>query len=325
EAAKTLMKQLTKGWSAQYSLVKIEEDDVDGLLPHITRDQIDELIIVNEKFTVENLITLRNRCLEQHVGFGFLPRALTALQGADYTIHEELGIPVIEVKPTPLDGWGRIAKRTFDIVVSTLLIIIASPFYLLIGLVMFLTSGSPLVIRHKRIGRGGLPIVISKYRSMKRDWTDQNGKLSAKFQEYLSQHPDAAQEWKETAKLKDDPRISAIGKLLRATRLDELPQFFDVLRGDLSLVGPRPIIDWELEKFGEKARILFHVRPGITGPWQVAGGNKLPYDERVRLNAHYIENWSLGLDMVILTKTAWLVVAGILGRLIGRGESEEAY
>ncbi|HSI21369.1 MAG TPA: hypothetical protein VLA04_06825, partial [Verrucomicrobiae bacterium] len=153
EAAKTLMKQLTKGWSAQYSLVKIEEDDVDGLLPHITRDQIDELIIVNEKFTVENLITLRNRCLEQHVGFGFLPRALTALQGADYTIHEELGIPVIEVKPTPLDGWGRIAKRTFDIVVSTLLIIIASPFYLLIGLVMFLTSGSPLVIRHKRIGR----------------------------------------------------------------------------------------------------------------------------------------------------------------------------
>lgn len=327
DIGRELVKRLTKQRNSQYALAApFTGDDVEELLPQITRDTMDELIVVNDRYSIDDLLMLRNRCLEQHVGFSFVPRTFTALEGASYTIRQEVGLPVIEVRPTPLEGWGRILKRSFDIVMSTVLIVLASPLYFLIGSYMLLTSkGEPIFIRNKRIGRGGRPITVSKYRSMKPDWTDQNGKLSQPFQRYLREHPEAQKEWEETAKLKNDPRISSFGRFLRSTRLDELPQLFDVLWGELSLVGPRPIVEWELEKFGEKARILFHVRPGVTGPWQVAGGNALTYDERVRLNAEYIQQWSIWRDLWILLKTAWLVLAGVARRLLGQKENEEAY
>lgn len=324
ELARSLVKRLNLGWSAQYALAEIEGDDVDELLPQINRDTVDEFIVVNEKFSIEELTQLRNRCLEQHVSFGFLPRAFTAMQGAAYDVRQEVGLPIIEVRPTPLDGWARIVKRSFDVVVSIILVIILSPVYLLIAILQKVSApNAPIIFRNKRIGRGGQYIYVSKYRSMKPDWTDQNGKLSKNFQDYLATHPEANKEWLETAKLKDDPRISSLGKFLRATRLDELPQFLDVLRGDLSLVGPRPIVDWEKEKFGDTLRILFHVRPGVTGPWQVEGGNSLPYEERVRLNTYYIEHWNLWLDLVILAKTGWLVIKGVVAKLAGKEMENE--
>jgi exopolysaccharide biosynthesis polyprenyl glycosylphosphotransferase len=326
ELVKALVKRLTEGWISQYVHTELAYDDCDSLIPQITRNTIDELIVVSEKFSMEDLVRLRNRCLEEHVTFGFLPRAFTAMQSAEYTVRHEVGLPLIEVRPTPLDGWGRIVKRVFDLVVAGLLIVLFSPLYLLIWILMVLTSGgAPVIFRHKRTGRGGEKISISKYRSMRPDWSDVKGKLSPKFQAYLEANPEALKEWERDWKLKNDPRISGIGKVLRATRLDELPQFFDVIRGDLSLVGPRPIIDEELKHFGETARILFHVRPGITGPWQVEGGNSLPYEERVRLNAYYIEHWSLLLDIVILFKTAWVVISGIIVKILGRETKNEAY
>lgn len=319
ELARTLVKRLNQSWSAQYVLAEVDGDEVDDLLPQITRDTVDELIVVNEKFNVDELTRLRNHCLEQHVSFGFLPRAFTAMQTATYEVHQEVGLPIIEIRPTPLDGWGRIVKRVFDVVVSILFLIILSPVFLLIGILQKITAPSlPIIFRNKRIGRGGEYIWVSKYRSMRPGWTDVNGGLSPNFKKYLADNPEAAKEWYETAKLKNDPRISSLGKFLRATRLDELPQFMDVLRGDLSLVGPRPIVDWEKEKFGEQLRILFHVRPGVTGPWQVEGGNSLPYDERVRLNTYYIEHWNLWMDILIIGKTAWLVIVGVFAKLFGK-------
>jgi exopolysaccharide biosynthesis polyprenyl glycosylphosphotransferase len=324
EMARALVKRLNQGWSAQYALAEIEGDEVETLLPQVDRDILDELIVVNEKFSVDELTQLRNRCLEQHVSFGFLPRAFTAMQGAAYDVRQEVGLPIIEVRPTPLDGWARIVKRSFDIVVSLILVVIVSPLYLLIAILQKASAPkAPIIVKNRRIGRGGKYIIVSKYRSMKPDWTDQNGKLSQNFQNYLATHPEANKEWIATAKLKDDPRISSLGKFLRATRLDELPQFLDVLRGDLSLVGPRPIVDWEKEKFGDTLRILFHVRPGITGPWQVEGGNSLPYEERVRLNTYYIEHWNLWLDVVILAKTGWLVISGVFAKLVGKQVENE--
>jgi exopolysaccharide biosynthesis polyprenyl glycosylphosphotransferase len=327
ELAGQLVKQLTRLNNAQYMNVPAPAGlTADEIVPQISRDQMDELVIFNEKFSIDDLIRIRNKCLEEHVGFGFVPRAFTALQGAAYAIRDEVGLPVIEVRPTPLEGWGRIYKRGFDVVMSALLILFFLPLYvLIIGALIMTGQGTPLTFKHKRIGRGGSRIKVTKFRSMKKGWGDENGKLSAKFRTYLEKHPEAAKEWEQTAKLKDDPRISGVGKFLRATRLDELPQFFDVLRGDLSLVGPRPIVDWELEKFGEKARILFHVRPGITGPWQVEGGNSLPYEERVRLNAHYIENWSPWLDLLILFKTGLMMIVGIAAGLLGKKERSDAY
>jgi exopolysaccharide biosynthesis polyprenyl glycosylphosphotransferase len=327
ELGESVVRTFDHQGNAAYKLVEALDDvSVEQVLHTIRADFVDEVLVLSERYATEDLVRMRNRCLEEHVGFGFLPRTYHALQGASYEIREDAGLPIIQVRPTPLDGWGRIVKRLFDIVVSLLLIVLLLPLYVLIGVMMYFTSkGEPIVFGHTRIGRGAQPIVVSKFRTMRPGWGDQKGALSPHFLAYLKEHPHAAKEWKETMKLKNDPRISKLGRFLRATRLDELPQFFDVIRGDLSLVGPRPIVAAELEKFGDTARVLFAVRPGVTGPWQVAGGNSLAYDDRVRLNAAYIEHWNLGTDIVILLRTAVLVIGSVVGKILGVKDKGEAY
>ena len=179
---------------------------------------------------------------------------------------------------------------------------------------MKVTDPGPLIFKHKRIGKSGQPIFVSKFRSLRTDMCDIGGQLAPAFKAYLKENPAAAEEWKETMKLKDDPRISRIGKILRKTSLDELPQFFNVLTGSLSMVGPRPILQEEVVRYGETARILFTVRPGVTGLWQVSGRNDVSYDERVSLDARYIERWNLLGDVVICFKTAGVLISSILGR-----------
>lgn len=325
EAARQIMKNLGSRLHSTYQLEeRFEGVGVSEVIPLISRDKFDELIVVNTQYSVEDLISLRNHCLEQHVGFSFVPSLFSSLRSS-FEIRSEVGLPMIEVLPTPLEGWGRVVKRLFDIIASIILLILFSPVYLLIAIILKTTDPGPLFIRHTRIGLRRTPICITKFRSMRMGWTDENGKLSKHFQKYLDTHPEAAKEWQETVKLKDDPRISKMGRILRKTRLDELPQFFDVLVGALSLVGPRPIVDWEVEKFGEKARILFTVRPGVTGPWQVEGGNDLSYEKRVELNAIYIEHWSIWRDLSILLKTAWLLLSDLVGKLFGKDGDNGAY
>ncbi|EGO62240.1 sugar transferase [Acetonema longum] len=128
-----------------------------------------------------------------------------------------------------------------------------------------------------------------------------------KLEEFLEQNPDAAAEWRKDFKLKDDPRITRMGRWLRKTSLDELPQLINVLKGEMSLVGPRPIVEKEIEKYGETIHDYYLVRPGITGYWQVNGRNDVDYDTRVQMDSWYVRNWSLWLDLVILTKTVKVV------------------
>lgn len=327
DIAKLAIEKLEKRSNISYRAEALPTtDSLEDIVGAITRDRFDELVVASDRYSTDDLVMLRNRCLEEHVGFSFVPRAFMALHGAAYEIQEEIGLPVIQVKPTPLDGWGRIYKRGFDLVVGSLLVLICSPLYTLIGIIQCLSLRSTsIMFSQPRVGRGGKTIWISKYRSMKEGWGDKNGTFSPKFVQYLKDNPEAAKEWEENHKLKNDPRVTSFGRFLRATRFDELPQFFDVLRGDLSLVGPRPIFDWEVQDFGEKARILFHVRPGVTGPWQVGGGNNLVYDARVRMSAEYIEHWNLWNDSVIIAKTAWMILKVIGNRLVGRRSSEEGY
>ena len=322
--AKQISKALVKDRAFYAIAFESAGKNVEDVIDLIKANRADELILVNDQYTADDLILIRNVCLENRVSFSFVPQLLTSLQSV-FNVRYEAGIPMIEVQPTPLEGWGRVYKRLFDVVMSIILIIISLPFNIVISLILKLTNRGPLLIRHKRIGRGGDYIYISKYRTMKLGWTDENGKLSANFQKYLDAHPDAEKEWRETQKLKDDPRISSAGKILRKTRLDELPQFFDVLTGALSLVGPRPIIDAEVERFGEKARILFTVRPGITGLWQVEGGNELSYDQRVIHNSYYIEHWTPWLDVVILAKTTWIVIVDVFTKLLGIEGNDATY
>jgi len=323
-----IAKQVTRalqGHSAYRVVAQAGVDKIDDTLKLFDEMRLDEIVVANEQLSVEDLIRLRNYCLECHVGFSFVPNLLMALGDSSFAPRAEGGVTLIEVRPTPLDGWGRVLKRALDIIGSCVLMALFSPLYLVIFLIMKISSPGPAIFLHPRIGRNGKTIFVRKFRSMNFDWCDTDGQLAPPFRAYLDSHPEAAAEWKETQKLRDDPRISRIGKILRNTRLDELPQFYDVLIGSLSLVGPRPIIRDEIERFGEKARTLFTVRPGVTGLWQVEGGNDLSYDQRVVLNSYYIEHWSPWLDLVILSKTAWLVFGDIVSKLLGKKKEGGAY
>jgi len=191
---------------------------------------------------------------------------------------------------------NRLVKRAFDIVVGSVGLVLASPLIIAIALAVKLTSPGPVIFSHRRIGMGGKEFMCHKFRTMVANAEDV-------LRELLEKNPTLRAEWEKDFKLKDDPRITGVGKILRKTSLDELPQIFNVIKGEMSLVGPRPIVKAELDKFGNYASDYLLVRPGITGLWQVSGRNDIDYHERVQLESRYIRNWSLWLDITLLFRT----------------------
>ena len=196
----------------------------------------------------------------------------------------------------------KLTKIVFDVALSSTFIILLIPAFLLIYIATFIdTKGHPIFV-HKRIGYKGKSFKMYKFRTMK---------LNADeiLREALEKDENLRKEWYENFKLKDDPRTTKLGNFLRKTSLDELPQFFNIIKGEMSLVGPRPIIKEEIEKYGEYFEYYKSVKPGITGLWQVSGRNDVSYDERVRMDVWYVRNWSVGLDIVILLKTIYSVIS----------------
>ena len=196
----------------------------------------------------------------------------------------------------------RAIKWVFDQVAATILLILLSWFFLVIGL-WILRSGRPVIYGHERIGQKGKVFRCYKFRTMVPDG-------ERILRDLLERSPEAAAEWAKDFKLRNDPRITPIGRFLRRTSLDELPQLWNVLKGEMSLVGPRPIVLEELARYGEYADYYLQSRPGITGVWQVSGRGDTTYEERVSMDAWYARNWSLWYDFVILVKTAVVLVTG---------------
>lgn len=193
--------------------------------------------------------------------------------------------------------YNRFIKRIFDMALPLLFLPLFLPVVGILGLLIKLDSPGPVFYRHTRVGRGGRPFRIYKFRSMYHDSKE-------RLQKILAADPAARSEWETSFKLKNDPRITRMGRFLRKTSLDELPQIFNVLKGEMSLVGPRPVLEEEITKYYKKLADYYHlVRPGLTGLWQVNGRNDVDYDVRVRLDAWYVLNWSVWLDIVILFKT----------------------
>lgn len=201
-----------------------------------------------------------------------------------------------QVRGTP----GR-GKRLMDIVLSALALLFLSPALLVIVGVLFLADGRPFIFSHKRIGRNGRPFSCLKFRTMRRD-------ADARLAELLANDPECRKEWEEKHKLLNDPRIHRVGKFLRVSSLDELPQFLNVLRGEMSLVGPRPVVASELERYGRDADYYLALTPGITGLWQISGRNDTSYRERVKYDVEYYETQSVWKDIVILWKTVGVVL-----------------
>jgi exopolysaccharide production protein ExoY len=188
-------------------------------------------------------------------------------------------------------------KRIFDVLFSLGAMIFFIPIGVVATFFIKATSPGPLFYRSKRVGKDGQPIYCWKFRTMHQD-------ADKKLLKLLRENPKLKQEWDTYFKLKEDPRVSTIGKILRKTSLDELPQFFNVLKGDLSVVGPRPVTEEEIQKyFGSKASKILSVRPGLTGIWQTSGRSLLTFEERIRLEESYIDRQSLTLDLRIICKT----------------------
>lgn len=217
--------------------------------------------------------------------------------------HDIGGILGLEVRQNLFNGLYQSIKRLIDLSV----IIISAPAWIIafaiIALLIRLNSRGPVIFRQKRIGKNGNPFMIWKFRTMVHN-ADQV------LEEYLKEHADIREEWEKTQKIKNDPRVTSFGKFLRRFSLDELPQIFNVIKGEMSLVGPRPIVEEEIGYYKDHFHLYKKVKPGMAGLWQISGRNDTTYEQRVKLDEYYVRNWSVWIDIYILAAVIRVVLSG---------------
>jgi len=254
-------------------------------------DTVDEVLIADPDFPQSEAVELVERCHRHGVRVRVAPSTMEILMDRVEFVPGQT-LPLFELKPPVFEGVDFVVKRTFDLVVSALVLLILSPFLLLIALAIRIGSPGPALYRSMRPGIGGAIFPCFKFRTMTQD---------------ADRHQPALEEHNEQAgaifKIKDDPRVTRIGAFLRRWSLDELPQLLNVLRGDMSLVGPRPLPQRDYDRLEDWHRKRYLVLPGMTGLWQVSGRSELDFDELVRLDFLYLERWSVFLDLSILLKT----------------------
>jgi Undecaprenyl-phosphate galactose phosphotransferase WbaP len=229
---------------------------------------------------------------------------LFGASGAGVVVHDLQGAMALELRRNLLSRANQVLKRTVDVTLLMVSLILTLPLAALISLAILAESGWPVIFGQARIGREGRTFTAWKFRSMV-------GDAEEILRKAVGDHPGVREEWEERQKLRADPRLTRVGRLLRRTSMDELPQLWNVFVGEMSLVGPRPIVAEEVPRYGESFHLYTLVPPGLTGLWQVSGRSNTTYAERVWLDTHYVRNWSIWMDAVILVRTVWVVVAGI--------------
>ncbi|HKG97738.1 MAG TPA: sugar transferase [Pyrinomonadaceae bacterium] len=278
-------------------------------LPEVIRDSgANEVIIADPEVNGDALFEVMMRCGRRRgVEFRIAPSLFNCLPRK--TEIDQIGVlPMIRLFREPLSSGARVLKRTFDLVTSALAITLFLPIWLLIALLIKLDSKGPVFYTQERVGMDGRLFLLYKFRTMK---AGADPELHREYQRaFIAGRAEAnlGNENKPTYKLLADPRITRVGKLLRRTSLDEVPQLLNVLSGDMSIVGPRPPIPYEVEAYELWHRKRLDMKPGLTGLWQVSGRNRLPFEEMVRLDLFYIENWSLLLDIKIILRTGFVML-----------------
>lgn len=244
--------------------------------------------------------------LTRHIGYSFIPGEVEFYSGSNI-VDVLNGYPIISVSQTPLVGWGEVVKRIFDTVVSGILLLLLSPVFLVLILLQKILNPGKVFYSHERITRRSKTFKVYKFRSMKRMKGYENKLASEEFR--AMGREDLALEYEKNFKVENDPRITSFGKFLRRSSLDELPQIWNVFKGDISLVGPRPMLASEITtKYSkERGAALLSVRSGITGLWQVSGRSEVTDEERIQLELYYVQNWSFWLDIKILFRTIKVV------------------
>lgn len=300
QLASLFHKQPVWGFRVVEKMPVFDEDKATRLI----RNGLDEIFLTDPHIDRETRLRVLGFCTAHHLGFRYTADIFDA-RSHNVSFQTMGGIPIIEIKKTPLEGWGRVAKRIFDVAVSAVLIVFLVPLFFLIAAIVKLDSQGPAVVRLRRVGKQGKTFNIYKFRSMIKNAHllkyDSRGKVRPELAA-LNERKDGPL-FKSVA----DPRITRVGTFLRRFSLDELPQLWNVLKGDMSLVGPRPHEPEEVQWYQNSHIKLLAIKPGMTGLAQLSGRSTLTFEEETRLDTYYVENWSLVLDIQILLKTPFVV------------------
>jgi len=269
--------------------------------------EVDEIIQSDPNLTKAEVLRLYDFADEHHLCFKYAADLLGA-KVLKTEVNEICGLPIVEVKKTPLDGWGRISKRLFDIIASTILIVVTCPITILTALFIKIDSYGPVFFSKKddgtplyRVGQNGKPFRYFKFRTM------MPGTDNMRYSELAEKN---LRTGGPMVKIQDDPRVTRIGKIIRRWSIDELAELFLVWKGEMSLVGPRPHLPEEVAKYERHHKKVLTVKPGMTGLAQISGRSDLNFEDEVKLDCYYIENWSLALDLTILLRTPVTVIRG---------------
>lgn len=324
--ARYMLSRRRLGFIPSY-MITDQNDDVDITVPVLRLCPNDLLTCPNDYFYSRQIFTafisdagdIRNTPIFPRL-VELFPRLIfvsdvSGLRSASMQVHDLEGIMGVEVKKKVLNPLDTFIKRVMDIIFSFILLILSSPIWLLTMLLIRLDSPGPIFFTQQRVSRkwdqsepvdgntGQVHMIrVLKFRTMVMD-------AEQTLQAYLQANPQARVEWEQTQKLKHDPRITRVGKWIRMFSVDEIPQFLNVLKGEMSLVGPRPMMIDQIKQYGKDIEVYTSVRPGITGLWQVSGRNNTTFQERAAFDKYYVHNWSVWLDIYILLRTVWVVIS----------------
>lgn len=299
-AALAIGTELRERPESGYRLMKrydaFTEQTADDVRSIARRSPVDEIILANPQAGSDEINRILEISDELHLTVRYSAE-LYAARRAALDVTAIAGVPLVEIKKTPLEGWGRVYKRAFDVVVGTILFVVSLPVMLVVAIVIVLDSRGPVLFIHRRVGQYGTPFAFYKFRSMRRGAHEEWDEIRK-----LSERPGPV------PKVKDDPRVTRVGRFIRRWSVDELPQFINVILGNMSLVGPRPHMPEEVAKYEPHQKKVLIVKPGVTGLAQISGRADLSFDEEVALDISYIERWSPKLDLSILMRTPGAVL-----------------
>ena len=314
EVGRTIMRNIVAQPGLGYQVVGFVDDNpekghkdigrfkglgsIDNLPRIVQEESIDEVIITLPWMYHRKIISIMTQCEREGVRARLVPD-LFQMSLSRMDVDDLGGVPMIGVKEISITGWKSVAKRAIDFTIALVGLIVLSPLVLLIALAIRLDSPGPVLFRQIRVGKGGRHFVLYKFRSMCEGAEEEQQKLT-----------DLDEAEGPIFKIRHDPRCTRVGRFLRRTSLDELPQLCNVLRGEMSLVGPRPPLPTEVEHYEEWHKKRLDISPGMTGLWQVSGRSELTFDEMVLLDIYYIENWSAALDTEIFLRTIPKVIFG---------------
>ncbi len=304
----TILQRKGFGYVLAAQFVKFDNDARVEILKLVKQNQIDEILLTDPKADQQETLALIDFCDANHLSFKYSADLFSTYM-SNMSVVAMAGIPVVEMQKTRLQIWGRVIKRILDISGSVILIIITSPLTILSALAVAVESGRPVIYKNERVGEAGKKFFTLKFRSMRQKYCigpqfDNQDKALAMEKELIAQ-----KSIKEgpVYKIQDDPRVTLVGRVLRRWSLDELPQLFNVLKGEMSLVGPRPHQPREVAKYAKHHRRVLNIKPGLTGLAQISGRSDLEFEEEVRLDTLYLEHWSVLLDLIILLKTPFIL------------------